>query len=257
MEFEMFNLAEHVKTYDGMLVFGDVHSDYDQFAAALDFATKENYFFMGLGDLVDRGEHPYEVVAAMHKRMYDGHAGFVIGNHDNKFFRYRNGAKVRFSMDGRGTLEKVGPERMDEFLRMYAEIQTFTGQAGMFHKFDNIYLVHAASHPDMWDPKGKFGSSFTSRALYGEVTGEVHPDGYPIRYYNWIEEIPMGKTVIVGHDRKPIHQVAIEEPLVKTNANGGKAIFIDTGCGKGGFLTGALILHGKKDFYIDSYRTFK
>jgi protein phosphatase len=253
----MFDLAEHVKTYDGMLVFGDVHSDYKLFSAALDYATKQNFFFMGLGDLTDRGDEPYKVVKAMHKRMYDGHAGFVIGNHDDKFHRHAKGSKVRFSHDSKDTMERVGPKRMDEFLRMFSEIQTFPGQAALFHKFDDITLVHGASHPDIWDPKGKFGESFRSRALYGEVTGEKREDGYPVRLYNWIDEIPMGKTVMVGHDRKPIHDVAITEPLVVTNANGGKAIFIDTGCGKGGFLTGAVILHGKKGFYIDRYKEFK
>lgn len=253
----MFDLAEHVKTYDGMLVFGDVHSDYELFSAALDYATKQNFFFMGLGDLVDRGDKPYEVIEAMHKRMYDGHAGFTIGNHDNKFFRYANGAKVNFSRDAKETLAHVGPERMAEFLRMYCEIQTFTGQAAIHHKFDDIVLVHGASHPDIWDSNGKFGNSYRSRAMYGEVTGEVHSDGYPIRLYNWIDEIPIGKTVIVGHDRKPIHQVEITEPLIVSNKDGGKAIFIDTSCGKGGFLTGAVVLHGKKGFYIDRYEVFK
>jgi hypothetical protein len=75
--------------------------------------------------------------------------------------------------------------------------------------------------------------------------------------YNWVDEIPMGRTVMVGHDRMPVFNVPITEPMVKTNSNGGKAIFIDTGCGKGGFLTGAVILHDKKKFVIDSYKEFK
>jgi len=42
-----------------------------------------------------------------------------------------------------------------------------------------------------------------------------------------------------------------------TNATGGKVIFMDTGCGKGGFLTGAVILHGKKGFVLDRFVEFK
>jgi Calcineurin-like phosphoesterase len=252
----MFSLIDHVKTYDAMLVVGDIHSDYESFAAALDFATKENYFFMCLGDLVDRGPEPFKVVEAMYKRMYDGHAGFVIGNHDNKFYRYANGADVKFSRDAKQTFVDVGEDRKEEFLRMYCDIVSMPVLSGPFHRFEDIILVHAAAHHSLWDgtePSKKAQSRF----LVGETNNEYYPDGYPVRLYNWIDEIPMGKTIMVGHDKQPIHNVPITEPMIVSNKDGGKAIFMDTGCGKGGFLTGAVISHGKKGFQIQEYKEFK
>ena len=238
-----------------MLVFGDIHSDYISYTKAHDYAVEHGLFFMSLGDLVDRGNKPFEVVEAHSRNVANGTAGFTIGNHDNKFYRYANGAKVQFSRDGKETFEHVGEERRAEFLRMYAEMIETPIFSGLFHKFDDFTLVHAASHPAIWENPNKFGKSATSRALVGETTGEMGHDGYPVRLYNWVEEVPTGKTVIVGHDRMPYDRV-IESPLHRQNANGGKVIFMDTGCGKGGFLTGAVMTHDKH-FKVDRYVEFK
>jgi hypothetical protein len=68
-------------------------------------------------------------------------------------------------------------------------------------------------------------------ALYGEVDGALYPDGKPVRHYNWVDALPNGITAIVGHDKRG------NTPFVHTGARGGRAIFLDTGCGKGGALS--------------------
>jgi len=252
------SIAKYVENnFKGMLVFGDIHSDYTSFLKAYTFAKKNNFFFMSLGDLVDRGENPYDVVIHMHFLVKNGHGGFTIGNHDDKFYRFHKGKNVSFSRDGKQTFDYVGVNRHALFLEHYTDMIDTLLFSSLYHKFDDIILVHAASHPSMWDDKIKFDKSANSRALVGETNGEKHENGLPIRLYNWIDEIPMGKTVIVGHDRSPIHNVNITAPLIKNNANGGKAVFIDTGCGKGGFLTGAIVLKHKNRFVIDSFEEFK
>lgn len=253
-----FDLADYVKnSFDGMLVFADVHGDFDSFMKAYSFAVSENYFLMSLGDLVDRSDKPYEIVTKMSDAVYNGRAGFIIGNHDDKYLRLHKGNNVRLSLDGRRTMESVGESRKDEFLNAYTRMMNDNMFSGLYHIFDDIILTHAASHPDMWSSSGKFSSSAKSRALYGETNGKLHSDGYPVRLYNWIEEIPMGKTVIVGHDRMPIFNVPMTTPIVKNNANGGCVMFTDTGCGKGGFLTGTVILHDGKKFKFDKFVEFK
>lgn len=257
----MFSVSDYVaENFDGMLVVADTHGDFASFKRAHDYARSENFYLVSLGDLVDRGPFPFEVVELMYHAMYDGRAGFVVGNHDNKFYRYANGAKVQFSRDGKKTLEDVGEARMADFLRMYCEIiemkiDSFP-QAALFHKFGDLVLVHAAGHHSLWDgtPTTKGAQS---RFLVGETNNEVYPDGYPVRLYNWVDEIPMGKTLMVGHDSHPIHNVRIDEPMTVTNKNGGKAIFLDTGCGKGGHMTGAVVLHSKGKFKVDSFMEFK
>lgn len=253
-----FSIAEYVKSFDGILVFGDIHGDYDSFKRAYDYARSENFFFMSLGDLVDRARQPYEVVSKMYCIMQDGFGGFTIGNHDDKHYRGSKGAKVSFSKDAKQTIDDVGVDRKSVFDQMYAGIIEDSLLSGMVHKFDDITLVHAASHPSIWEgPKdGSTGKTARSRFLVGETNGEKYDDGYPVRLYNWIEEIPTGKTVIVGHDKQPIHNVPITEPMIVNNKNGGKVIFLDTGCGKGGFLSAAVILHDKKGFKLDKFVEF-
>lgn len=239
-------LASYVRNnFSGMFVVGDTHSDYESIVRAYNYAEENDLFLMSLGDLVDRGPFPYETVKAYLKWMITGRAGFTIGNHDDKFRRYYHGAKVSFSSDAKRTLATVGPERQDEFLKMYVDIVEMPTFSGMYHVFDDIILVHAASHPCMWEGNDRFGESARSRALFGETNGEVYDDGYPVRLYNWIDEIPMGKTVMVGHDKMAIHNIPLMAPLTKPNKNGGKAIFMDTGCGKGGFMSGAVITCNK------------
>jgi hypothetical protein len=249
-------IADYVRNnFEGMLVIGDIHSDYDSFMRAALFADENNLFLHALGDLVDRGTKPFEVVKEMNSRVKAGTAGFTIGNHDNKFYRHASGNKVKFSRDGLATFEYVGKDRSDEFLRMYCEIMDTPVMAGFFHLFDDYTLVHAASHPCIWEGVTEFGKSAKSRALVGETNGEYDDTGYPVRLYTWVDEIPSNKTVVVGHDRMPYDKL-LEEPLHVTNKDGGKAIFMDTGCGKGGFLTAAVFNHTDK-FNLDRFVEFK
>jgi len=252
------NLAEYVKSnFAGMLVFGDIHGDFDSFEKAHTFAVDNNLFFMSLGDLVDRGRKPFETVMKMAKMVLEGKGAFTIGNHDDKFCRFAKGSTVSFSKDARQTLDDVTPERMDEFLTTYLKMVETPMFSSLFHKFDDITLVHASSHPSIWEDAPKFGKTERSRFLVGEVSGEIYPDGYPVRLYTWIDEIPKGKTVVVGHDKQPIHNIPILAPMVVTNSVGGMAVFLDTGCGKGGFLSGAVMVPGENGFVINSYTEFK
>lgn len=256
----VFTLANYLKeNFDGMLVVGDVHGDYNSFKRARDYAISENLLLMSLGDLVDRGRQPYEVIQSMFEMMYNGRAAFTIGNHDDKHVRFINGSKVSFSYDAKTTLEDVGEDRLAEYSSMYKAIVEDKLLSGLFHTFGDFSLVHAASHPRIW--KGGMSKSEEKTAktmfLVGETNGEKYDDGYPVRLYDWVNEVPTGKTVIVGHDKQPIYNKLIEKPMQITNAIGGKVIFMDTGCGKGGFLTGAVMLHSKKGLVLDQFMEFK
>jgi len=245
--------------FHGVLVIGDLHADYQAFSRAVKYAKEENFFLMSLGDLVDRGRQPFEVISEMHELVLDGRAGLTVGNHDLKFCRLAKGEKVNLAADPLQTLEDVGAERRDDFLSMYTTIAEKVPFSGFVHKFHDIALVHASNHKSVWENDvTEYGKSAQSRFLFGQTVNEIDEDGYPVRLYDWIEEIPSGKTLIVGHDRKPVHNVAITEPLVITNKVNGTAVFLDTGCGKSGFLSGAVLMTDKtKKYKISSYVDFK
>lgn len=234
------------KKFNGVLVIGDVHGDFISFSNAVTYCRANKLFLVSLGDLVDRGRNPYEVVVTMEILVDDGLAAFTVGNHDDKFYRYANGAKVSFSHDSKQTIVDVTEERMERFLKSYVSLID-NELSSLVHKFDDIYLMHAAPHHTLWE--GNPGKSARSRFLIGEVDGTRYEDGYPVRLYNWLEEIPIGKTVIVGHDKQPIRNIPITEPLVVKGKLGGTAIFADTGCGKGGSLSGVLLEQDRKGKY--------
>ena len=256
----MTGIAEYVKgKFDGVLVFGDVHGDYASIKRAYDYALVHNFFFMSLGDLVDRDRMPYETVELMYNVMEHGSGVFTMGNHDDKFHRHAMGNKVHFSGDAKQTLMDVGEEREAEFFRMYVAVMTAPMFSDIFHVFNDIYLVHAAVHPAMFSSLPNVTKSERARYLVGETNGNCHPNGYPVRLYHWIDDIPAGKTVIVGHDRTPFdHDVVLTEPKEVVGKKGGKVVFMDTGGGKGGHVTGAVLktnADGKFEFI--EYKEFK
>jgi protein phosphatase len=73
----------------------------------------------------------------------------------------------------------------------------------------------------------------SARALFGEPTGHIQEDGFPERSLRWVNRIPQGMTVYVGHDRRSQDG----RPLEQRSRAGGRAIFVDTGAGKGGHLS--------------------
>ena len=99
-------------------------------------------------------------------------------------------------------------------------------------------FVHGALHPDMLlepSPEHAFATRgpAISRALFGETSGRTRANGMPERLYGWVDRIPVGLTVYCGHDVMA-HD---GRPLVRKGAAGGRAVFVDTGAGKGGHLS--------------------
>ena len=253
----MNEFTQYIKTtFDGILIFGDVHGDLNLLSKAHTYAIDNNLFFVSTGDLVDRGKNPYETVQLMYSVVRSRTGAFTVGNHDDKFYRYAKGNQVHLSHDAKQTLVDVGAARMDSFLSMYVDLIEDMPYSRLYHNFDDIYVSHAAAHANMFSG-GKITKSESYVYLVGETNGERYDNGYPVRLYNWVNNIPAGKTVIVGHDRTPVNYLdVIDTPVEKLGSLGGRAIFIDTGCGKGGHLTGAIIKNIDNNFSFDRFINF-
>lgn len=102
---------------------------------------------------------------------------------------------------------------------------------------EDCLFTHGACEPEMFSIYNKsLHGKYEKLSLYGEVdyTKPKRDDGYPNRVYNWVNRIPFGKTVFVGHDiRSNI------KPYYEENSFGGQVYFLDTGCSKNGNLTTA------------------
>jgi len=250
------NLKSIIEKFNGIIVIGDLHSDYDSLMKSINYARNHNLFLVSLGDLVDRGPFPFETVEAIHNEVISGNAAFVIGNHDDKHYRHILGNKVKLSNDAQRTIYDVGEERFQEFSRMYVGLITHKN-SGHYHYIDDFILVHGATHSELWNYPITCENTVKFRALYGEVTGKVDSEGMSERLYNWINEIPTGKWVIVGHDRKPIHNVKISYPLMIQNDIGGNVIFVDTSCGKGGVLSGVILKNVDSSYQLEKFIQFE
>lgn len=232
------DIANEVANFDGALVVGDIHGNWSEFEVVLHQAVTENLFLVSLGDVMDYGLENVKCFRELSKLIKSGQARMLIGNHEFKLFKYINQSReqnVRLRRQG-GILttiqdmDRLGPEDLvkfeDEFIETY-ESSCFIMSCGEY------YFAHGAIDPKFWD-QYQFAKATRSMSMFGQVDMKAIPreDGYPTRRYDWVDYIPVDKTVIVGHDIRnksgPHHQ---------TGRKGGKAIFLDTGSSKGGQLS--------------------
>jgi len=215
----------------GLRVVGDVHGDLRGFAAA----AETDLFLVQLGDLIDYGPDSAGTLRLMFRLMDEGRGVFVLGNHDLKLARVLAGRDVRIDGHLAATLDQLDDglraRAADELVRAPAWLQRdAAGGTEMF--------IHGGYHTAMRDaeppapPEGHV-QGVLARALYGEPTGRSRADGYPERSLRWVERIPPRTRVYVGHDRRSLDG----RPYTRRNRDGGVAVFLDTGAGKGGHLS--------------------
>jgi protein phosphatase len=208
-------------------VVGDVHGD----AVAFRYAAATDRFLIQLGDLTDYGPDNAETLRIMFRLIDEGRGLFLLGNHDLKLARSLAGEPVRSEATLLATLAQLDAGLRE---RVLAEVAI---APGWLHH-EGALFVHAGFHTAMLEsdapdhglqrPHGAL-----ARALYGEPTGRMQPDGYPERSLRWVDRIPAGLTVYCGHDRRSTDG----RPYTRRGAAGGTAVFLDTGAGKGGHLS--------------------
>ncbi|QDH14243.1 phosphatase [Formicincola oecophyllae] len=209
---------------------GDVHGDIAAFRHAI--ATER--YVIQLGDLVDHGPDSAGVFELILELLGNQRGMFVIGNHDRKLGRALAGRRLRRDGPLEDTLRQIMRYRTEGLPeRVHAAIST----APAWQRIGSSMFVHGGFHtamlavPPPENPLGEMNPPL-SRALFGETTGRMQPDGYPERRLNWINRIPPGLTVYVGHDRRSTDG----RPWARKGRLGGRAVFMDLGAGKGGHL---------------------
>lgn len=220
--------------FAGLRIIGDVHGEAAAFDAAIAGAAALGLFVLQLGDLTDHGPDSPAVLRAIFA-LQDAQAGmFLLGNHDHRLRRALIGRSLAITQGLDATLAQLAeaPDRAALTNRAIAAIAAAPAWAGLrSHRF-----IHAAWHPAMeiaLPPPDAGATRVTppvARAIYGEVTGRHGPDGFPERRHDWIDLLPRGITAYVGHERRDV-------PTAWPGAAGGVAHFLDTGAGKGGFLS--------------------
>lgn len=208
-------------------VVGDVHGD----ARAFAHAVATDRFVVQLGDLADGGSDSAAVLRLMFGLLDAGRGVFLLGNHDAKLARALAGRQVKKDAALTATLAQLDTA-------LAARARATVTHAPAWLRQGNRFFVHGSFHAAMLTapPPRELPAKVDgplARALYGETTGRLQPDGFPERSLRWIDRIPAGLTVYCGHDRRS----SDGRPLTLQGAAGGTAVFMDTGAGKGGHLS--------------------
>jgi len=208
-------------------VVGDVHGD----TAAFGYACATDRFVVQLGDLTDHGPDSAGTLRIMFRLLDQGRGLYVLGNHDLKLARTLAGFPMRPDPVLAATVAQLDDDLRERVMRETARAPAWLcrGDALFVHGgFHTVMLEQAAPPHGLDRPRGP-----VARALYGEPTGRMQPDGYPERSLRWADRIPAGMTVYCGHDQRSRDG----RPYVRYGALGGRAVFLDTGAGKGGHLS--------------------
>ncbi|MGM0942456.1 MAG: bis(5'-nucleosyl)-tetraphosphatase PrpE [Bacillota bacterium] len=233
-------------------VIGDVHGCLHElehlFIELGYFKTNEIYLHphqrtpIFVGDITDRGPRSIAVIQLVYKMaIVHKKALYVPGNHCNKLYRYFLGNQVqqRHGLETTIAEYKSLTKKQQEVVRK--QFMTLYEQAPLYLQLPeaNAIIAHAGIKESLIGRTDKKVKTFV---LYGDITGEVHEDGRPIRK-DWAQYYDGDEWIVYGHT--PV----IEPRLMK------KTINIDTGCVFGNKLT-AFRLPEEKTIAVPSEQPF-
>jgi protein phosphatase len=215
-------------------IIGDVHGCFTEFKAltvqlGYDWDSgfpkhKQGRKLAFVGDLTDRGPQSLKIVEIVWELAVNRkEAYYVPGNHCNKLYRYFLGNNVQITHGLETTVaeyQELDKDRQREIRGKFIELYE---QAPLYHILDQgrLVIAHAGIREDYI---GKYNSKVKTFVLYGDITGEKHPDGSPVRC-DWARHYRGKACIVYGHT--PVLDVRI----INNTYN------IDTGAVFGGKLS--------------------
>ncbi len=239
--------------WGGITVIGDVHGMYSSMLDAIAWARARNHYVIFLGDVIDYGPDTLDVADEVYRLIMRGGGEIILGNHERKIARWaaqmeQGRSSVRLSDGNRVTtnaLTDLGPHQRKRWLGRFKGL---CAHAQLSHRIMNVTFAHAGVHPGFWD-KSVSPRDHESWSLFGEFESP-ETSSRPSPQYTWVDAIPAGETVIVGHN------IRSNTPMKVTNAKGGTAIFLDTGSGKGGPLSSADLKCDENGLRVENFNRY-
>jgi len=249
--------AIQARGYRGLMVAGDIHGMVEPLKNAIEWSIARNLFCVFLGDIVDYGPDPIQCVNLVYDQVVRGRGIIVMGNHERKIERWLDQVKhgdvrVRLSEGNKVTTRIIEAMPFEQRRKFEIKWNALMGLARHHWLVGNTLFTHGAAEPEMFDIEStRLMGRFETMALFGEVdnNAKIRADGYPNRIYDWVNRVPEGKRVMVGHDIR-----STVKPLVVKGSLGGEAYFMDTGSGKGGRLTSADVIFQGKDLSVKAFK---
>ncbi|MDG5789122.1 bis(5'-nucleosyl)-tetraphosphatase PrpE [Evansella sp. AB-P1] len=207
-------------------IMGDIHGCYEEMIRLIkklgyhihdkQISHPDNRKLVFLGDLTDRGPNSLSVITSVCNWIKKESALYCPGNHCNKLYRYFLGRNVVVSHGLETTVGELEKLKDKDYRHISTLFRSTYEKSPLYLILDDGKLVvtHAGIRPT---DIGKTNKSVKTFVLYGDITGEKHPDGRPIRR-DWPTKYSYNCTVVYGH-------TPVKEPRVV-----GNTINIDTGC---------------------------
>ncbi|MED3623135.1 bis(5'-nucleosyl)-tetraphosphatase PrpE [Neobacillus thermocopriae] len=184
----------------------------------------ENRVLGFVGDLTDRGPQSLRVIEVVWKLVMEyKKAYYTPGNHCNKLYRFFLGNKVQITHGLETTVAEYESLSKRERESIRKKFITLYEQAPLYLVLDNNKLViaHAGIKQELIGMNNEKVKKFV---LYGDITGEKHPDGSPVRR-DWAKTYNGDYIIVYGH-------TPVKQPRIINNTYN-----IDTGVVFGGSLT--------------------
>lgn len=223
------------------LVVGDLHSRGPAFTPYYDLCVKDGLRLISLGDIVDRGLFPGQLLDQLQDLKDRGLLEAVVcGNHDKKQYAYQIGRQVRMAEDNLETAKFLlqNPRHKEIFMNLIKD-------SWLMYRLDTHYFVHGAMENHSYDKESiRFLDFFENKIpkknldvfLYGYVEhGKKTEYGFPVRDKRWYDRVPNGSTVWKGHDWE------YDEVKVFTGSQGGKVVMMDTSGGVSDNISGVIL----------------
>jgi protein phosphatase len=206
----------------------------DPFRDLIEEARRLDLAVLQLGDVIDRGPDSPGAMALMLELAARDEGVQIAGNHCDKFYRFRQGRRVEIAKSGLAmTIEQL--DRRRDGAALAQRYTDHVARLPLWRAAGPYFFVHGAFHPGMRRQRPPTVADrhrekqLASLALFGETSGETTADGKPVRTYRWVDRVPSGVTVCIGHD-----VVSTSEIVVRDSAAGGRVVHLDLGPDRGG-----------------------
>lgn len=259
------NILKLKQQYRSYIIVSDIHGcqqEFQQMLRETEFDQNKD-LLISVGDLADRGPrnamiYQWFLNASRGKKGKDhGYGIAVLGNHDDKLLRHMMGRPVTLHPGFKKTIEDIALQNcvdLESFPNITANINPWFEQA-IYYFLKSLPLV--IEGPDFYVVHGGLNlglaetspNEFPNLCIRGETKGERHPDGYPIRTYDWVHEYHGVKDIVHGHDMFP------DAPRVLNTQTKAKVYGIDGACVYGGNLV-AIRYPDKKIFKVKAKQEY-
>ncbi|WP_163583027.1 bis(5'-nucleosyl)-tetraphosphatase PrpE [Gracilibacillus saliphilus] len=215
-------------------IIGDIHGCYQELQTLLKelgyqwengkIHHPENRILAFVGDLTDRGPRSLDVIRIVYQIVLEQKFGYYVpGNHCDKLYRFFLGNNVKQQHGLETTVAEYQQLSKQDQAEVKKMMMTLYEDAPLYHVIDELYTVIAhAGIPEKYI--GRHDKKVKTFVLYGDITGEKHDDGRPVRK-DWAQDYHGDKWIVYGHT--PV----LEPRFVNKTVN------IDTGCVFGNKLT--------------------